>query len=769
MIEPSRSSSRDPLFELDAPTEESGSDFHLADYLDVLRRRWRLAAVIALLCLVGGLVHYFITPKMYQATTTIQIDRKSLSLGGSLETPWLENWWNMEFYPTQYKLLESRGLAERVVRNLRLYEDPVFNPGWARWEGPEEATPELDQARLGRLGERLQRGLQVSPIKNTQLVALSYRSSSPELTARVANGVADAFIDWGIETRSETVGKASSFLGKQIEELKQQIQDKEARLQAYSRRTDIVAIDPESNPTLQKLAALNQDYMEAVSRRIEKEARYNEVLQSPEESVADPLSGGLVSSLRKELLQAEQEYATKLNVYKPDMPRMVELKAKIEELRDHLGSVVDEMAQQARKTAKAEYQTALRREQSIKEELDKAKEETIELGSAAVEYNNLQMEIATSKQLLDELLRRQSETEVTARLQATRQSNVRVVDRALVPGGPYRPSLRKDLAMSLALGLFLGVGCVFLLEYLDRTLKTAEEAERLLGLPVLAVIPDIGERSGGYGSGYGYGYGYGFDADGSGRKKRGKSGKKGDEESSHEIELLPFVKPRHAVSEAYRSLRTALLLSTTDDLGLITVTSGRSGEGKTSTVANLAVVMAQLGRRVLLIDADLRKPRQHRLFSVSNRSGLVNCLTGTGSFDDTVRETEVPGLSVLPSGTTPPNPSELLASDRMQQLLADADRRYDLVLMDTPPLLAVTDASLLASMSDGTVVCLQAGRILKDEAVECCDRLRLAGIRILGTVLNRYRIGKRGEAKRYAYYYQAYGEGRQPGSADSAA
>ena len=728
--------------------EGAGSEFHLADYLDVLRRRWRLIAVIALLCVVGGLIHYFVTPKMYQATTMIQIDRRSMSLGGSLETPWLENWWNMEFYPTQYKLLESRGLAERVVRRLQLYDDPAFNPGWARWSQSGEATPDLDQARLGRLGERLQAALQISPIKNTQLVAVSYRSASPDLAARVANGVADAFIDWGIETRTETVGAASDFIGEQIEGLKREIQDKEARLQAYSRRTDIVAIDPESNPTLQKLAALNQDYMNAISVRIEKEARYNEVLQSPEESVADPLSGGLVSTLRRELLQAEQEYATKLNVYKPDMPQMTELKSKIDETRQHLASVVDEMAEQARKSARAEYQTALRREESLERELEKAKNETIEMGSAAVEYNNLRMEIATRRQLLDELLQRQSETAVSSRLQATKQSNVRVVDRALVPGGPYRPSLKKDLAMSLALGLFLGVGCVFLLEYLDRTLKSAEEAERLLGLPVLAVIPDVGEGAGGYGYGYAYGK----------PERKRTRGAKTDEESIREIELLPFVKPRHAVSEAYRSLRTALLLSTTDELGLITVTSGRSGEGKTSTVANLAVVMAQLGRKVLLIDADLRKPRQHRLFGVSNRSGLVNCLTGTGELDDTIRETKVAGLSVLPAGTTPPNPSELLASQRMKSLLAEVGRRFDLVLLDTPPLLAVTDASILGSTSDGTVICLQAGRILKDEAVECCDRLRLAGVRILGTVLNRYRIGKRGDAKRYAYYYQAYGE-----------
>ena len=194
MIEPQRPTPRDALFDFDGPAESPGAEFHLADYLDVLRRRWQLIAAITLLCVAGGLVHYFITPKMYQATTMIQIDRRSMSLGGSLETAWLENWWNMEFYPTQYKLLESRGLAERVVRRLQLFEDPTFNPGYAAWlEKSPEATPELDQARLGRMGEALLGGLSVNPIKNTQLVAISYRAPAAAAGHALASLLNPAF------------------------------------------------------------------------------------------------------------------------------------------------------------------------------------------------------------------------------------------------------------------------------------------------------------------------------------------------------------------------------------------------------------------------------------------------------------------------------------------------------------------------------------------------------------------------------------------------
>ncbi len=708
---------------------------------------------------MGGLVHYFVTPRMYQATTTIQIDRRTLSLGANADTPWVENWYNMEFYPTQYNLLQSRGLAERVVTDLRLYEDPVFNPTWASWRGQHRgATPELDAAQLGGLGMRLLGGLEIAPLKNTQLVAINYRSNSPDLAAKIANGVADSFIDWGIEDRSTSAVKASSFLGKQIDELKQEIADKESTLQAYGRRSDIVAIDPTNNPTLQRMQALNRDYIAAVSARIEKEAAYNQASNAPAETIADSLSGGLVSTQRHDLLAMEQEYQAKKSTYKPDMPVMVDLQAKIADGQKRLDSLVAETVEQARRNARTEWETAKRQEEALRAELNRAREETISMGSAAVQYNNLNMEVETQRQLLDEMLKRQSETAVTARLQATRESNVRVVDRALVPGTPFAPSMRRDVGMALGLGLFLGIGCIFLLEYLDRSLKTAEEAERVLGLPVLAVIPDVLERPGRYGYGlYGYGYG-GRKRRRAGAGKRGKGGKTPEE--LKEIELLPQSKPRHSISEAYRSLRTALLLSSAQQLRVIALTSAQSGEGKTATAANLAVVMAQLGRQVLLIDADLRKPRLHRVFNLSNREGLVHCLTGGGQLEQLIRPTGVNGLFLLPSGTIPPNPSELLASDRMRELLEVAQRRFDLVVVDTPPLLAVTDASVLGSMVDGVVFCLYAGRVQRAEALASTDRLRISGARVLGTVLNRYVAGKGGDGKHSYYYYQyhAYGE-----------
>lgn len=732
--------SRDDLF-----GAEPEREIHLSDLIDVLRRRWKIGVALGLLVLPIGLIHFVMTPRAYRASTTIQIERKSfLPLSGA-QMPWLENWWNMEYYPTQYLLLESRGLAERVVTRLRLWEDPDINPNWGNFaQGDAQATAELDAAALGGLGQRLLGGLSVQPVKLTQLVRISYTSSNPELAARVANGFAEAFIDWGIDTRGETAERASTFLTRQVEQLKNEIQDRESEAQQYRQQSDIIAIDSstESNVALQRLEAMNTDLMAAVGERIDKESTYNELLSAPEETVADARSGGLVGQLRSELSTMERDYQARLSVYKPDWPAMLELSAKIEAARRNLAAVVAEQVAEARRAARAEYQTALRREQAISAELEGLKRESRLLNSASVEYNNLRVEIQTRRQLLNELLRRQSETGVAAELQTTRDSNITIIDRALVPGGPFRPSLRRNMTLSLAAGLAFGLAMIALAEYMDRSLKTAEEVERVIGVPVLTTVPDVSESARGYGYGAGYGYGYGYARFRKGARKQ---------EPLETIELLPQERPRHAVSEAYRALRTALLMTTTEGLRVVALTSAKSGEGKTTTAANLAVVLAQLGRKVLLIDADLRKPRVHRVFGVSNRVGLVHVLTAGANLDDVVHATKTEGLFVLTSGAIPPNPSELLASARMRELLTESQRHFDIILIDTPPVLAVTDAPLLGAATQGVVLCLHAGRVTREEARVCVDRLRLGNVRVLGAVLNRSRRS-RGEA-RHAYEY----------------
>ncbi len=742
---------------------EPEEELDLSRWVGVLHRRWQLIAAVTGCVVVTAIVLYVITPKLYRATTTIQIERNSSTIMSMDPMLDFESYWDAQsFYPTQYKLLESRGLAERVVRNLGLADDPVFNP--PRSERISEATggtAEDDALRLGGLAGRVQGGISVQPVRNTRLVEISYSASTPALAARVANGVADAYIDWGIETRSDTFGRASSFLASQIEGLKQEIQEKEAQLQAYSRRTDIVALDPTSNVVVQRLEALNRDYTAAVSLRIDKEAKYNEVLNAPRETVADSFSEGLVAQLRRDVFELEQEYANNLETYKPEWPAMQELKARINNSRANLQSVMDQMVEEAKKAARTDYQTALRRERSLEEELTRQKSAAMQLNSASVEYNNLRVEVSTRRQLLDELVRKQSETGVANRLQESRNSNVVIVDRALVPTGAYRPSLRRNLMLGFVLGLMLGLGGVVLLELLDRKVRTSSDIDRILGLPMLGLIPDTSEGA----ARLSYSQGHASPQRGQLERLRSKLDgfriRRGRSEGpTPSIELIPHLNTRSTAAEAYRTVRAAVLLSTAGGISSVMVTSANPGEGKTSTSLNLAVVLAQLGEDVLLIDSDLRKPRLHDVLMVSGTKGLVDHLTAEVDPAEIFVRTQVPNLYLTPAGPIPPNPSELLSSGAMRDFMTLANQRFRYVIFDSPPLLAVSDATILGTLADGAILCIGSGLLDRNDGATALEQLAMGGVRILGAVLNLFPT----HTESYGGYGYGYGYG--PGPSD---
>lgn len=744
-------------FLVDQPAGRAGETEHLVDtakeYLRGLRGRWKLVAALAAAGLVAGAVHFAITPPVYEAETTIQIERRSANSLLASQLPWLDHYFNLEFYPTQYRLLQSRGLAEEVVHDLRLTDDSKYRPSASTPEG--SSGSDADRAVLGKVAERLLARLSVEPIRETQLVRIVYRSDDPREAARIANGFAEAFIEFGIRTRSETMTEASDVLTQEIEKARDEVRQREERLAGFRGEDGALPISGDADLTLQRLETLNQDLMAAKRDRIDRAARYQELASLPADAVADLDADAAFAEQRRELQRLEREYQTKLGTLKEGHPDMQALAERIEQSRAGLRQATAEAARRVRQLANAQYQSAAREEQAIDAELQRLKDELISGTSRAAEAANLRVELGVHRQLLNDLVQRHSQTAFATRLQTDKSSNVRVVDRALVPGSPRYPSLRSDLAGGLGAGLFLGLGLGLLLQFLDRTIKGADEIERLLGVPVLAVIPDVSDDS----RGYGYAYSYGE----SGERRSGKRwGDKKKDAEPVQIELLPHVRPRLAVAEAYRALRTALLLSTADELKLIAVTSVLSSEGKTATASNLAVVLAQLGRKVLLIDGDLRKPRLHKVFEVTNRTGVVSYLT-SGSEEGAYHKTPIPGLYLMPSGPIPPNPSELLASDRMRELLLRLRQSFDFVIVDTPPTLAVTDPTLVGAVADGVLLCVRSGRVDRNDAQRAVDRLRLAEVRLLGAVLNAHRSG--GGSYRYYESYGAEGADLQAGSA----
>ena len=720
------------------------TEVHFAEYWAVVVKRRRLIAICVALALVIGAAVSILSPPTYRATTVLDIEKDKASPVDISSSPQALNY-DPEFLPTQTRLMRSREVAERAVRRLNLNDSEDFNPprkGIFSF-GTRSDSKGAPKDGLARVAANVQGGIEIAPIRGTNLVELSYVAGSPKVAADVANAIADAYIDWNLEAKYQVVGQASQFLTAQIEQLKTEIDAKEQQLQQYSRQKDIVSVDPQSNVTLQNLETLNKDYAGAVTDRVAKEARYHEVSTARPDAIADTLSNGLVSQMRNDQLRLEREYAEKLNLYKPEWPAMQQLKAQIDKGKQHLDTVIQETVAKAREVARSDYVTAMRREETLKSVLQGQKNEAMALNTNAVEYNNLKVEVETKRALYDTLLKRNAETQVTSRLRGERLSNVRVVDRALTPNVRYRPSYRKNALFSLFFGAGIGILFAFFLEYLDRSLRTPEQIERILQLPSLGVIPALGSA----GKGYGYGYGYGRGS-GTKNKKTNPSGEK------VAIELLPHHQPRSTVAEAYRAFRTALLLSRAGGVKTIAIASSVPAEGKTSTALNLGVVLAQLGRRVLIIDGDLHKPRLHEIFRVSNRAGLVSILAEGATPTDVITQTSIPNVFLIPSGPNSPNPSGLLSSPAMGKLLEFTAMNFDYVILDTPPVSPVADALLLGHVVDGVVLTVRGGRTSREHVTRARDKLLRSNVRILGVLINNLEE----EAPVYGRYYDYYGK-----------
>ncbi|MFN7986172.1 MAG: polysaccharide biosynthesis tyrosine autokinase [Thermoanaerobaculia bacterium] len=722
--------------------DEAPREVHLSEYWKVVVKRRRIVGLSVGVALAASMLLGFLTRPAYRSTVVLVVERDRGSVLDISSAGPVPEYYNPEFLPTQTRLMKSREIAERVVARLKLVENEQLNPkksGLARavpGTGKPELEKEADATRIA-VAEGLRKQIETTPIRGTSLVELSYTAPSAKLASDVANALADAYIDWNLERRFRVVGQASQFLGSQIEQLRAEVEDKEKQLQSYGRQKDIVSTDPQLNVTLQKLESLNKDLSAAIGDRVSKEARFYELQNAPPESVADLLSGGVVGQLRNDVLRLEREYSEKLSVYKPEWPAMQQLQAQIAKAKQNYDQVVQETVAKARENARTEYLTAKRREESLQDVLRGQKSEAMTLNANAVEYNNLRVEAATKRTLMDTLLKRQSETEVMSRLGGARESNIRVVDRALPPASRYSPSYRKNGLLGLFLGLVAGVGLAFFLEYLDRSIRTPDQVEQILGLPSLGVIPAVGLETGkGYGYGYGYGslYGYGR------RQKKGAAPgperKDGAGEEKISIDLLPHTHPRSVVAEAYRAFRTALLLSRAGGVKMIVVTSAHAREGKTTTAANLAVVLGQLGKKVLLIDGDLHKPRLHETMAISNRVGLVSVLAEGVDAAKAIQRTAAPGVMVMTSGPTSPNPSVLLASGAMANLLAAARASADYVVVDSPPVNLVADALILSNLADGVVLCVQGGVTPRENVLRARDALRRSGANVLGVLVN---------------------------------
>jgi capsular exopolysaccharide synthesis family protein len=712
----------------------------LLDYWGILqRRRWVVylaVATVTLLALVGS---FLVTP-LYRGTVTLQIERQNPNILTFKDLASLDYSWSAytDFYQTQYRILQSDAVARRTVEREGLVHHPSFEgalspPGLLsrlRSLMPGSA-PRTERDPVEVVSSRVKAQLEISPIRNSHLVQVSWIADDPALAARIANAMADSYIQFNLESTYTTSDQATEFLVNQIGTLKREIAAIEDRLQQYGESKRIVSIDDSSNITLKALSDVAQKCTEAQTALAQKEAAYKAMLAAPPEALPEVLHSDLIARLKQEYVTYEADYSEKSRLFKDEWPGMVTLRSKLDAARERLDLETREIASKVLLTAESEYRKAQAEVQKLDQLLREQEDSAQRLKRDAVEFANLQSEVEKKRETLSALIARQNEMALSTRLKdldAT-SSNIRVVDRARPPAAPFRPNKRLNLALGLLLGLALGVGMAFFLDYLDNTVQSPQDIEKIAHLPALAVIPHHGPAA----------------------APLSRVRRRETDAAGIPVDLVSHRDGRAGAAEAYRELRTAILLSNAGrPPRQIVITSALPGEGKSAAAVNLAVVLAQLGRSVLLVDSDLRRPRLHRVFEIPNGRGLSTYLSGLETdLSALLVGTDVEHLDLCPSGPIPPNPSELLNSSVFaglsEPLMAAG---YDHVIYDSPPALSVADPVIIASVVDAAVLVLRAGQTPRESLRLAAEKFTQAGIRPIGVVLNDMNA----ESRHYAHY-----------------
>ena len=713
-------------------------EVHLSHYWNVIRKRWKVAAAILVVVMTGAFLAGYLSKPLYQSQIQIEIERENQMV--TVEDLFGIAASDQDFLQTQYVLLKSRGLALRVIDELKLLSDPEFYPPGIAGKTPQE----IQQIKEG-MASALLAAITVTPVRNTSLVDIAYVGTSPRLTQKIANGWGESFIRMNVSKKLKSVQEANEFLSQQIASVQNDLESSRAELSRYGQSKGIVSSSEGSDDiTMQKLTQLATDVTEAQNDLYQKQATYQSVRRTSAAALAaDDVH---VRKLTDDLSELQRKQSEQRAQFLEGHPVMRSLSEQIEKLRSQRDQAVRIAAEKDIEEARAAMEAASARVSAVRSAYEGQRGTAQRMTVDAARFVDLRVAVENKQNLLTTLQKQLSEAEVTARLRGSSSSNIHIIDPAQLPGGRFNLSMKKNLQSALPLGLIMGLAAIFFLEYMDRSIKSPEDLERMTRFASLGVIPKAGSIT----KQYGYGYGRG----GTLRAVESPS----DQTSG--IELIPHTDARSPISEAYRAFRTSLLLASASSPKVIVITSSFAREGKTTTSANLATVLAQMGKPVLLVDADLRRPRLQKVFKGKSNLGLVNYLAANVPLDDIIQPTDVPNLSVILSGPNPPNPSELLASDRMKHVIEEIRGRFAYVIFDSPPVLAVTDAVVLAANADGVVLCVHGGHTPRDLVQRSAERLRQANIPVLGAILNNLDLHQYGYTYKKSYYdyYQSEDE-----------
>lgn len=707
----------------------------ILNYWNMLAKwRWLIAACFVIGIATGVATSMMTTP-VYRASSTIQIDTEPAKVKP------VESQQNLyddpeKFYQTQYELLKSRALAERVADREGLVDDPKFMNQWASNNKSASIAGQGDRkARIARAATLINSGLRIEPVRNSRIVKIIYESPNPAVAARVANAIGDNFITWNLERRYEASATARRFLEDRLQQTRQALEDSQRRGNEYAQKNQLITLGggssgdakdgrPATGESLvaADLTAINEALAVATATRIQSEQRWRQAVGTPDMMLPDVISNGSVQALKAQRDAAAAEYQQNLRLYKPDYPTMTEAKAKIDTLDQQLTT----QARSIRNSLKTQYELALNNERQLQGEVDKRKAELLVSQGKRVEQGFIETDVSTTRTLYDSMLATYKEIGIAG---AVGENNISFVDKAQAPRVPFKPETRKNLLIFAAFGLALGSMLAVLLEAFDLSMKVPEDVEKHLGLPVLGTIPIMS----------------------------------GDVSPGRALE-----DPKSKLSEGYYSVRAALQFATEDGVpSSLVVTSSTPSEGKSTSALAIASGFARLGFRVLLVDADMRDPSLHKVLGRDNGVGLSNLLAGGADASPALQPTNHANLTFLSSGPPPPNPAELLGSGKMRAFVDAAKVQFDLVVIDAPPVMGLADAPQLASVVSGVIMIVEAARTKRDLAKGAVRRLRASNGRLVGAILTKFDLSKAGYAYGHAYgsgYGYGYGfdYGSQP-------
>ena len=684
----------------------------LMEYWRIVRdNKWLIAATAAAITAIAIILTLLATP-IFRASSTMQIERDTIQVVDVGQLQPTESPMDRDFYQTQYELLKSRALALRVIQDEQLTNKPEYIKQVEDLKGAN-GQPATQLEKEKALVTTVLNQVSIEPVRNSRLVKINFDSKNPVLAADVANAWGDAFIASNLERRIEASSYARKFLEERLAQLKARLEDSDKELVAFATSQQIVSVgEDKQSLDAQNLTDLNAALARAQDERIKAQAAWNQAAGGNGLSIPEVVGNSLVQSLREERTKVAAEYADKSRTFKADYPEMRQLSGRIAEIDRQIATEVSNI----RNSIRGNYEAARQQESMLQSRIGGLKGNVLNLQTRSIKYNILKREADTNRQLYDSLLQRYKEIGVAGNLGT---NNISVVDSAEPPKKAHSPRKALNLAVGLLLGLAAGLLLAFLRHHLDRRVHNPGVLTELINRPVLGIIPKI--RSG-----------------------------LSPIEASKDL--------RSPFSEAYRSVRTALQFATPHGLPKsMLFTSPNAAEGKSTSAMELARNIAQLNQRVLLIDADLRNPSMHKLWNLSNAHGLSSLLAGSNEIANAVHAGVENNLAVMTSGPLPPNPPELLAGERLKDLLAQLGNQFDVIVLDGPPVLGLADAPLLASNVEGTILVATAEQTNRDAFKGAFQRLQTTHANVLGALLTQYDAAKGDNYGYGSYSYYSYG------------